>query len=353
MISLIICSTHTSLSEELRKNVEDTIGTEYEIVFIDNAQGNYSIFEAYNRGVHLSKGDLLCFMHEDILFHTRDWGQKCYEFFRDNQRIGMVGVAGANYIPKEVDWRLIPENLICNYIQREYTLEKSPRYHRTFLKKAHVSKANEGMSYTAVIDGMWMCIPKKMFTEEGIRFDDVVFKGFHLYDCDLCMQVNKAGYKVAVANGIQIEHFSMGDFTDSYYNDYRLFVKKWQQMLPFAADGAEVTTRSEEEVEPIRCMLLDDIAVKTAIRKRWLASNGVSLKDFPNEHRRVVEESVWKYCKVLLKSETPYKDVAVQIKASTDVLGFKQVSKLMAKFVFYRLISKSKGKKKNYFRRHG
>ena len=36
MISLIICSKYDHLSDNLIRNIDQTIGTEYEIVHIDN-----------------------------------------------------------------------------------------------------------------------------------------------------------------------------------------------------------------------------------------------------------------------------------------------------------------------------
>ena len=79
MISLIICSKYDHLSDNLIRNIDQTIGTEYEIVHIDNSQHQYSIFSAYNEGVRRAKGNVLCFMHEDLHFHTDKWGAKVQE----------------------------------------------------------------------------------------------------------------------------------------------------------------------------------------------------------------------------------------------------------------------------------
>ena len=76
MLSLIICSRTPRISEELEKNIAETIGCEYELVVIDNSKNKYSIFSAYNEGVRRSKGDVLCFMHDDILYKTNGWGTK-------------------------------------------------------------------------------------------------------------------------------------------------------------------------------------------------------------------------------------------------------------------------------------
>ena len=45
MISIIICSMNPDISAELRQNIADTIGCEYELVVIDNSRNQLSIFQ--------------------------------------------------------------------------------------------------------------------------------------------------------------------------------------------------------------------------------------------------------------------------------------------------------------------
>ena len=84
MISCIVCSRHIRLSERLIQNIQNTIGESFELVVIDNSKSNYSIFSAYNEGVRRAKGNVLCFMHEDILFHSQNWGQELCRIFEEN-----------------------------------------------------------------------------------------------------------------------------------------------------------------------------------------------------------------------------------------------------------------------------
>ena len=76
MLSLIICSRTPKISNKLEKNIAETIGCEYELVVIDNSQNKYSIFSAYNEGVKRARGSVLCFMHDDIIYKTANWGGK-------------------------------------------------------------------------------------------------------------------------------------------------------------------------------------------------------------------------------------------------------------------------------------
>ena len=93
MISIIVCSKFPTLSKELLDNISQTVGTDYEIVSIDNSQAKYSIFEAYNEGVARSKGEYLCFMHEDVVLRSSNWGNTV-ERVLSHKDVGAIGVAG-------------------------------------------------------------------------------------------------------------------------------------------------------------------------------------------------------------------------------------------------------------------
>ncbi|MCQ2755145.1 MAG: glycosyltransferase family protein, partial [bacterium] len=97
MISLITCSRTPQLSQELQDNIAATIGCEYELVTIDNSTNKYNIFQAYNEGVRRAKGDILCFCHDDIMFHSQDWGEK-EEKILSNNNCGILGVFGSHFI---------------------------------------------------------------------------------------------------------------------------------------------------------------------------------------------------------------------------------------------------------------
>ena len=85
MISIIICSRAASISDELIQNIDQTIGLPYELVIIDNSDNLYSIFNAYNEGVKRSKYELLCFMHDDIIFKKEsNWGKKIVKHFNNS-----------------------------------------------------------------------------------------------------------------------------------------------------------------------------------------------------------------------------------------------------------------------------
>lgn len=223
MISIIICNKKATLNPDLEKNIRDTIGVEYEMIAIDNSRGQFSIFQAYNEGVARAKGDILCFMHDDILFRSNDWGKVVVESFSSNPNMGALGVAGGHFMPD------------C---PSSWSTCKTTSYH-VWQTNRHGSATEYGCNdYTngkrlvevVCLDGLFMCFRRSLF--DTIRFDDNTFSGFHCYDSDICMQVLSMGYSVNVTFDIDIEHRSNGACNQQYYDNLELWHNKWHGQLP-------------------------------------------------------------------------------------------------------------------------
>ena len=97
MLSIIICSKHKVLPASFLGNIDQTVGVAYEIVCIDNSENKYSIFSAYNLGVARSQYPFLCLVHEDVYFHTENWGNKVIKHLSE-PKTGIVGIAGGNLV---------------------------------------------------------------------------------------------------------------------------------------------------------------------------------------------------------------------------------------------------------------
>ncbi|OIV43184.1 glycosyltransferase [Flavobacterium johnsoniae] len=120
MISIIICSRNIHLYDKVYKSIQETIGIlDYEIIRIDNSIENLSITKAYNKGIQKSKYEYLLFVHEDVIFHTLNWGQIVINTFESNLKLGLIGVAGAKYKSKypSAFWHTKEELLNMNLIQ--------------------------------------------------------------------------------------------------------------------------------------------------------------------------------------------------------------------------------------------
>ena len=226
MLSLIICSRTSKISDELEKNIVETIGCEYELIVIDNSKKKYNIFQAYNEGIKLAKGDILCFMHEDIQFHTPKWGIITMSYFKD-KTIGLVGVIGTHYMPKSPAawWKthyLAGQLIQGNFVNNVYKTKK--------ILYDQYNESHTSLVEACTIDGLWFCMPKSIF--DTIKFDDLLYHGFHCYDMDICMQVIQSRYKVMISNDILIEHLSIGTCDELWIDNLNIWYKKWRKFLP-------------------------------------------------------------------------------------------------------------------------
>lgn len=97
MISIIICTREISQLDGIEKNISNTIGVEFETVIIDNSKSQYSLFQAYNIGVQKSRFSVICFMHDDIVYHSNDWGLEVIEYFKPPET-GMIGIGGTRFL---------------------------------------------------------------------------------------------------------------------------------------------------------------------------------------------------------------------------------------------------------------
>ena len=219
MLSLIICSRTPRLSSELEKNIAETIGCEYELVIIDNSKNSYSIFSAYNEGVKRAQGSVLCFMHDDILYKTKDWGIIVEHILKD-ESIGIVGVIGSYVMTKDYGYWDMMDPFVTGYVPCGDLPENNSNL--CFDEKS----SNE----VAIVDGMWFCMPKKIFSK--VSFDVTTYHGYHFYDMDICMQSLMAGYKNVVIRDCIIQHNCHPNMDIHFAENMNVFFNKWNSKLP-------------------------------------------------------------------------------------------------------------------------
>lgn len=210
MLSIIISSYQPHYYTALEKNIAETCGVPYEIIKIDNP-GIMGICEAYNKGGAKAQYENLLFLHEDIHFHTLNWGVKLILHLQQPET-GLIGVAGGTYIPvAPSSWTTDKEHNFINIIQNNKERDK-PTLSKNIQKNTPV----------LTIDGVFMSMKKSIFDE--FRFSNYL-KGYHGYDLDLSLRLSKK-YKNYVTSDILIEHFSEGNPDENWYKANTLIRKK-------------------------------------------------------------------------------------------------------------------------------
>ena len=224
MISIINCSRQKDIPQKLYQNIDKTIGVDYEIIVIDNSNNEYSMCSAYNAGVKRARFPYLCFMHEDIIYMTKDWGMRVIDHLSDTNT-GIIGNFGGHYIPDFFPAIYVDGPVTGQFIQGQTI---NGRY---ITNKVDYHKFCEGKSVeVAVVDGMWFCSTKKLF--DRVKFDELIFSNFHCYDLDICMQMHAIGKQVKVILDILVEHGSPGNMDIKFFNQLHLWYEKWHAYFP-------------------------------------------------------------------------------------------------------------------------
>jgi glycosyltransferase involved in cell wall biosynthesis len=238
-ISIIICSRDKNISPEFRKNIDLTIGCDYQLIIIDNSKNRYSIFEAYNSGIGQSEGEVLCFIHDDIRFHSKNWGLELLNLFEAKSEFGLIGIAGAKTKTRTASgwWDCKGENMLLNIIQH---FPDGSEEHQ------HYGFDNSDFEEAVVIDGVFMSLKK----ETEFKFP-TQFSGFHGYDLVLSFEILSKGYKIGVTDKVLLEHFSIGRLNSSWLHSVDEIHNLYQKSLPLKTPKGDLCGEEIKNCEKI------------------------------------------------------------------------------------------------------
>ena len=279
MMSIIICSRKADIPQDLKDNIAATIGCEYELCVIDNSHNEYNIFSAYDKGISYAKGDVFCFMHEDVRFHSDGWGRAVNDFFDANPGVGLLGVVGGQFIPNT------PSSYWEGGAAVGQIIQGSTDFNGQYYTKLIGRKCSTLFSEVAAVDGLWMCVPARFFIENILHWDTNTFHGFHCYDMDLSYQAITNNLKVMVARDILVEHQSPGNTDSVYCQQSQLLYDKWQKLLPFVR-GRKMDTQDIQE----------RTQMASYIRSSLLLSNKIQ-----SQYERILISKAYRLGKLLLK----------------------------------------------------
>lgn len=233
-ISVIVCSRTRDIQPSFKDNIEATIGCKNELVIIDNSGNDISIFQAYNRGIARAKSKYLLFVHEDVIFHTPNWGKILINMFRENPAYGLFGIAGADFKSKIPSgwWDCPIENKFLNIIQH---------YPKDNPELVKIGFDSPGLKDAVVVDGVFLALRRDL----NITFNEN-FLGFHGYDYNICFEILKKGFKIGVTDSILIEHFSYGQQNPEWLDAMVKIHQFYNKILPLSLN--EVPMEKQEEV---------------------------------------------------------------------------------------------------------
>lgn len=153
-------------------------GYETEVLTIEGA---VSMTAGYNEGMRASDARYKVYLHQDTFITEPLFIQKLLEVFRQDERIGMVGMIGAEQLSRDgVMWH---ERRCGDF----YRLEDLIRSGST-----GVEQLQEGIRDVEVVDGFLIA------TQYDIPWREDLLKGWDFYDVSQCMEFRRAGYRIVV-----------------------------------------------------------------------------------------------------------------------------------------------------------
>ena len=227
MISIIICSINPAYLAQVKENISSTIGIEYELLVWDNRVENKGICEVYNYMARQARFEYTCFIHEDILFETKDWGRKIVSIFSSQPTTGVIGVAGSKYKSAFLSgWYSDIRELDCANIIHRY-----PATDEHICLKPDPAHDTEEV---VCVDGVFICCRRNLWQQ--LLFDEKNFTGFHFYDVDFSIRASKL-CKLIVSFEILLVHITRGgDFGDSWVKVALDFHTRQKGMLPVSVN---------------------------------------------------------------------------------------------------------------------
>jgi GT2 family glycosyltransferase len=216
--------------------VDEMIGIEHEWLVWDNSRQNLGLSEVYNKLATRAKYPFICFLHEDVVIQTRNWGSILVELCLQ-QNISLLGVAGGKYKSRMFSgWYSGGKNL--DY----FSLLHINNGKEQKMEAPEVWEQCE--EEVASIDGLFMFCKKTVW--ETTRFDEGLLKGFHYYDIDFSLRVAQHA-KVAVTNRLALIHYTKGgDYGEKWLEQTIVFHKAMKRVLPFS-----VSKKFEKNIEII------------------------------------------------------------------------------------------------------
>jgi GT2 family glycosyltransferase len=199
------------ISPPLKKGDEGGFSDNARITYIRNPE-NLGVSRALNTGSARAQYDILCFMHNDVIVHKKNWISSIREFITSHPDAGVVGLYGA----------------------------KTVREDGSFRGKSIVHAKKDGPSMkkpfetVAVVDGMLMAMKKPVFERVDGFSDDFIV---HFYDKDISLKAITGNYVNYVLN-IPFEHVCAATRSD-ISDDDRIrdeakdkFLGMWADSLP-------------------------------------------------------------------------------------------------------------------------
>jgi len=180
--------------------------------------GEYSLTEIYNKGLKEASSDIVVFCHDDIIFETKNWGNKLIKHFDKNEEYSILGVAGTNHMISGMWWEI--RNAMHGTV-------KHTDGNKVWENKFSKSYGNE-LKEMVVLDGLFLAVDRTRLIS---KFDES-YKGFHFYDISFCFDNHINGAKIGLMSNIKLIHKSVGGTNKQWEENKLIFETRNSKNIP-------------------------------------------------------------------------------------------------------------------------
>ncbi len=173
-ICFIICANQKQYLEECLLYLgllEVPERYETELLVIEDVK---SVAAAYNEGMKTSDAQYKIYLQQDVLVTERKILQRIIDIFQKNKQIGLLGVVGAERLPKD---GIVSHGCKCGAL---------------YMTEEYVEEIEYGYKAVDAVDGMFMA------TQYDIPWREDLLQGQVLFDTSQSLEFQKAGYKVVI-----------------------------------------------------------------------------------------------------------------------------------------------------------
>lgn len=193
---------------------------------------NLGVLSSFKQGLEIATGDVICFIHNDVLIHEQNWVSIVDQAFSNNPQLGLAGIFGAVGVGDN-GGRIRPQS---NMLGAEWG---SCECHQ-FAWQHHSEHLN-GLAPATILDGVGMFFSRKALTDLASTdmFDD--WRAMHhFYDRIMPLKLIDKGYKIATI-GLGFDHWSGATANSSV--KYAVAGRKWlgeqKGVAPFEGMNAD------------------------------------------------------------------------------------------------------------------
>jgi glycosyltransferase involved in cell wall biosynthesis len=237
-IELIMIDNGSDINykDQIKKLVDNGM---FEFVYKRN-QENIGVLPTFKQGFEIATGDIICFIHSDVLLQEKGWDIKVRQAFESNPQLGLAGIFGAVGVGSN-GGRIRSQSNILGLEWGKCECHSEAWQHH--------SEHQTGLSPATILDGVGMFFSRQAL--ESLTQTDM-FDSWraphHFYDRIIPLKLIDRGFKIATI-GIGFDHWSgaTANSSNTYIDTMTQWLKSHNMYNPNEAPDKQIYDIAEQQ----------------------------------------------------------------------------------------------------------